>query len=201
MDKKGNLVWCDMEMTGLDANKDTILEIAIQVTDQELNVLSDGLNLIVHQDEPTLQAMGKWCHNQHRASGLWDQVIQSSITVEEAQEEALKLVRKYCYRGRSPLCGNSIGQDRLFLMKYMSKLNDYFHYRNIDVSSLKELAKRWYPDLPPYAKKSTHRAMDDILDSIGELEYYRKYIMLSSISSIENICNEENTKANTKPNQ
>lgn len=176
MQKKKNLVWIDLEMTGLDPAVDHILEVAAIVTDEDLNPLDEGIDLVIHQGESVLQAMNPWCIEQHGASGLTDAVRASTITVEQAQEQVLALVRQFCDPKKGVLCGNSVWMDRMFLSKYMPDLIDYLHYRLVDVSSLKELITRWYPH-DPYAvkqKSDTHRALTDIHESIAELKQYRE---------------------------
>lgn len=168
-----NLVWMDMEMTGLSPEKDHILEIATIVTDKDLNILAEGPVFAVHQPPHVLDEMNKWCQKQHKKSGLVDRVKKSNITLEEAEKETLKFVKQWVGKNKSPLCGNSIHQDRNFLRRYMPTLNDYFHYRLIDVSTVKELVNRWY-DIKKFDKESQHLALEDIRDSIEEMKYYRK---------------------------
>jgi len=173
---KDSLIWIDMEFTGLDLDKDVILEIATVVTDGDLNVLSEGPNIAVHQDDGMLAGMDEWNRKHHRESGLVDRVRASAETAESAEEKTLEFLRTYCEPGKAPLCGNSVHQDRAYIVKYMPRLNNFLHYRNIDVSSIKELVRRWYPKLPEYKKKQTHKAHEDILESIGELRYYRENV-------------------------
>jgi len=171
------LIWLDLEMTGLDPDQQTIIEIGTVVTDSDLSVVARGPSLVIHQSDAVLAAMDPWCIEHHGQSGLTQRVRDSSITLAQAEEQTLAFLKKYCKSNASPLCGNSIGQDRRFLVKYMPRLNHFFHYRNIDVSSIKELVKRWYPpDLQPPDKKKTHYVMDDIDESIEELRFYRKAI-------------------------
>jgi len=168
------LVWLDLETTGIDDRTSQILEIATVITDKHLEQVIEGPDLVIHQPESVLRAMDPWCEEQHGASGLTESARQSKITLAEAEEETLAFVRRHCLRGRAPLCGNSIGFDRRFLMHHMPRLNDYLHYRNIDVSTLKELARRWHPGaLETLEKRSAHRALDDIRESIDELRLYR----------------------------
>ena len=169
-----NLIWLDLEMTGLSVEQDVILEIATIVTDRDLNVLAEGPDYVIHQSDHLLANMGEWVTKQHTTSGLVEAVKQSSITSAQAEQDTLAFVSQYVPKGRSPMCGNSICTDRRFLYRYMPELEAYFHYRHIDVSSLKELAKRWKSGCV-YSSKSTssHRALADIKDSIGELSYYR----------------------------
>ena len=170
-----NLIWIDLEMTGLDPLQERIIEIATVVTDSELNVIAEGPSIAINQSEQLLQAMDEWNTNQHGKSGLTERVRKSSITEAQAEAATLEFLKQWVPEGVSPMCGNSIGQDRRFLVRYMPELADYFHYRNLDVSTLKELVKRWKPELiNGFNKKGSHLAMDDIYDSIKELAYYRK---------------------------
>jgi oligoribonuclease len=170
------LIWIDLEMTGLDPDHCHILEIATLVTDADLTVLDEGPDLVVHQPDVVLDAMGSWCTEHHGDSGLTAAVRASTVTVAEAERRTLAFLRDYCQRGESPLCGNSVYMDRLFINRYMPKLGDFMHYRTVDVSTLKELVRRWYPalDLPP--KQEAHRALDDIRESIAELRHYRQAV-------------------------
>ncbi|TDO99016.1 oligoribonuclease [Marinomonas balearica] len=170
-----NLVWIDLEMTGLDPEINTIIEIATIVTDKDLNVLAQGPNLVVHQEKSVMDAMDEWCTTHHGQSGLTQKVLDSSISMAQAESETIAFLEKYLPAGKSPICGNSVGQDRRFLYKYMPKLEMFFHYRYIDVSTLKELGRRWKPEaLEGFEKKGAHLALDDIVESIGELKHYRK---------------------------
>lgn len=174
MDKKSNLIWIDLEMSGLKPETDHILEIATLVTDKDLTIIAEGPSLIIHQPEPVLEAMDDWCTTHHGQSGLTQKVRDSQISIEQAESETLAFVREWVEEGASPLCGNSIWQDRRFLIKYMPQLDAFCHYRNIDVSTLKELARRWQPSiLDGFQKKGSHRALDDIIESIDELKHYR----------------------------
>lgn len=178
MANKGNLIWIDLEMTGLEPKKDVIIEIATIVTDSDLNILAEGPMLAIHQSDTLLDGMDEWCTNQHGKSGLTQRVKESVVTEAEAEQETLAFLKQYLAPGESPMCGNSIGQDRRFLDKYMPELEAFFHYRNLDVSSLKELAKRWKPEVAAgVVKKGSHLAMDDIRDSIDELKYYREHFI------------------------
>jgi oligoribonuclease len=167
----------DLEMTGLDPDRDQILEMATIVTDGNLKILAEGPVFAIHQPTRVLNNMNAWCKKQHKKSGLVDRVKQSDITLEKAEKETLKFIKKWVGKNKSPLCGNSIHQDRAFLRHYMPTLNDYLHYRLIDVSTIKELAKRWYKT-KAFEKESTHLALDDIRDSIEELNHYRELIFV-----------------------
>jgi oligoribonuclease len=172
-----NLIWIDLEMTGLDTDRDSILEIATIVTDRELNVLAEGPVFAIAHPESRLQAMDDWNRNQHGSSGLWEQVLASGIDHAQAEAETLDFLREWVPPGKSPMCGNSICQDRRFLHRQMSELEQYFHYRNLDVSTLKELARRWAPGIARgIGKASAHTALSDIRDSIDELRYYRRFM-------------------------
>jgi oligoribonuclease len=171
-----NMVWMDLEMTGLDPEQDTILEIATIITDKALNIIAEGPNLVVHQDKERLDRMDSWCREHHGASGLSAKVLASDTSMHEAEAQTLDFIRQYVPERTSPLCGNSIHQDRRFLVRYMPALEAYMHYRNVDVSTVKELARRWYPDLTPPEKRGAHLALDDIRESIEELRHYRQHI-------------------------
>jgi len=177
----GDLIWIDLEMTGLDPEKAVILEIAAVVTDASLRVLAEGPDIAIHHPEKVLQSMESWSRQHHQSSGLLDRVRASSVDCREAEQEVLGFLSRHCKKGKSPLCGNSIWQDRRFLIKYMRELESFFHYRNIDVSSIKELAKRWYPSLPAYKKKKAHLALSDIRESINELKYYREKVFVKTM--------------------
>ena len=174
----GHLTWIDLEMTGLDHSKHVIIEIASIITDEQLNVVSEGPVIAIGYPEETLSLMEEWSLEHHQASGLLDRVRNSDCTCRQAELDTLEFVSQHCTKKGSPLCGNSVWQDRLFLTKYMPQLEDFLHYRIIDVSSIKELIKRWYPALPPFKKKKTHLAMDDIRESIEELKFYREHIFV-----------------------
>ena len=173
-----HLIWIDLEMTGLDPETYVIVEIASIVTDDQLNLVAEGPDIAINQPDAILRSMEPWSLEHHQASGLTDRIKASSCTCAQAEAETLSFLSKYCEKGASPLCGNSIGQDRRFLVKYMPTLEDFFHYRNIDVSTIKELAKRWYPALSRFEKEKTHLALNDIRESIDELVYYRKNVFL-----------------------
>ena len=173
-----NLIWIDLEMTGLDTVNDVIIEIATIITDKELNTLAEGPMLAIHQSDAILDGMDEWNQKQHGGSGLIERVRNSSIHEAEAEQQTIEFLQQYVSAGKSPMCGNSICQDRRFLARCMPKLEDFFHYRNLDVSTLKELANRWAPDIAKaFEKESSHLALDDIKDSIDEMQYYRKNIL------------------------
>jgi len=173
-----NLIWIDLEMTGLDTVNDTIIEIATLVTDAELNLLAEGPSIAVHQDEAVLARMDEWNTRQHAQSGLVQRVRASRYAARDAEVATLNFLRAWVAPGASPMCGNSICQDRRFLAREMPELEAYFHYRNLDVSTLKELARRWRPEvLKGFQKQSRHLALDDIRDSVEELRYYREHLL------------------------
>ncbi|MDO9423300.1 MAG: oligoribonuclease [Methylobacter sp.] len=173
-----HLIWIDLEMTGLDPDSDSIIEIATIVTDNNLNILAQGPVLAVHQSDAALAAMDEWNHHHHGQSGLIERVKASAIDTAEAERQTLAFLKQWVPENTSPICGNSIGQDRRFLYRYMPKLEAYFHYRNIDVSTLKELAARWAPEVKEgFKKQSTHQALADIIESIEELRYYREHFI------------------------
>lgn len=173
-----NLIWIDLEMTGLDPDNDVIIEIATVVTDSQLNVLAEGPVMAVKQSDALLQGMDEWNTRQHGQSGLTQRVRESQISAEQAQRQTLAFLQQWLPAGKSPMCGNSICQDRRFLYRGMPELEVYFHYRNLDVSTLKELVARWAPDLKSGLKKrGSHLALDDIYDSIAELQYYREHFI------------------------
>jgi oligoribonuclease len=175
---KKNLIWIDLEMTGLDTNNDAIIEIATIVTDGDLNVLAEGPILAIHQSDDILDGMDDWNTRQHGGSGLTERVQNSTLTVGDAEQQTLEFLTKYVPAGVSPMCGNSICQDRRFMARLMPELEAFFHYRNLDVSSLKELARRWAPKVEKsFKKNSSHLAMDDVKDSIRELQHYREHFI------------------------
>lgn len=172
-----NLAWIDLEMTGLDPERERIIEVATLVTDKDLNILAEGPVLAVHQSDALLAAMDEWNTRTHGESGLVDRVRASRMDEAEAQRQTIGFLERWVGAGVSPICGNSVHQDRRFLVRYMPELERYFHYRNLDVSTLKELARRWAPEVAAgYTKESSHRALDDIRDSVRELAYYRKHL-------------------------
>lgn len=178
MSAKTNLIWIDLEMTGLDPEKERIIEIATIVTDADLNTIAEGPVMAIHQSDELLDAMDEWCTRTHGENGLTQRVKDSEISEAEAEQATLAFLREHVDAGASPICGNSIGQDRRFLVKYMPELEAFFHYRNLDVSTLKELAQRWKPEiLKGFKKNNTHLALDDIRESINELKYYREHFI------------------------
>lgn len=173
-----NLIWIDLEMTGLDPQHDWIIEIATVVTDARLAVLAQGPVIAVHQPESVLAEMDEWNTRHHGDSGLTERVRESSSSTADAERETLEFLNAWVSPGKSPMCGNSICQDRRFMARLMPDLEAYFHYRNLDVSTLKELARLWKPELAAgFAKKGAHLALDDILESIDELRYYREHFI------------------------
>lgn len=176
-----NLIWVDLEMTGLNPDQDRIIEIATLVTDSELNVIAEGPVFAIHQSDAQLAGMDEWNTRQHNQSGLVQRVKESVIDEKKAEAATLEFLRKYTVEGKSPMCGNSVWQDRRFLSRYMPALEKYFHYRLIDVSTLKELALRWAPRVyNGVQKESRHLAMDDIRDSVNELRHYREHFLKSA---------------------
>jgi len=175
--KAGNLIWIDLEMTGLEPNRDTIIEIATVVTDSQLELIAEGPVLAVHQSDAVLEGMDEWNTKHHGESGLIERVRHSATTMGEAEQETIAFLQQHVNAGESPICGNSICQDRRFLARWMPELERYFHYRNLDVSTVKELARRWAPEVADgFVKKGRHEALSDILESIEELVYYRAHL-------------------------
>jgi len=177
LQSRDNLIWIDLEMTGLNPDKEKIIEIATLVTDSDLNIIAEGPNLIISQPKEILDAMDDWNTNQHGLSGLIEEVSNSNITEQMAEIETLDFVSKYVGENTSPMCGNTVSHDRRFLSKYMPRLEAYFNYRHIDVSSFKEAAVRWMNEAQVYEKKGSHRALGDIKESVEELKFYKKLFM------------------------
>lgn len=172
-----NLIWIDLEMTGLDPDTDSIIEIATLVTDGQLSLLAEGPELAIHHPVERLQAMDEWNRNTHARSGLWQRVLDSEVDMGEAEQRTIAFLEQWVPAGKSPICGNSICQDRRFLYRCMPALERYFHYRNLDVSTLKELARRWAPQIAAgIAKQGTHTALADIRESVEELRHYRRFM-------------------------
>lgn len=181
MQNDKNLVWLDMEMTGLNPDTDRIIEVAMIITDSDLNILAQSEVLVIHQPDSIINHMDKWNTSTHTRTGLIDKVRVSTLTEAEAEEKLLAFISEWVPEKASPMCGNSIHQDRRFMVRYMPKLEAYFHYRNLDVSTLKELAKRWNPPVAKgISKKGAHQALDDIKESIEEMAYYRKHFLTVS---------------------
>ena len=174
---RDRLIWIDLEMTGLDTGNDSILEIATVVTDSQLRVLAEGPELAIAHPLAALEAMDEWNRNQHRKSGLWQRVLDSEVSLAQAEARTVAFLNEWVPAKASPMCGNSICQDRRFLHRLMPRLEQYFHYRNLDVSTLKELARRWAPDvLAGVGKQAAHTALSDVHDSIEELRHYRRFM-------------------------
>lgn len=174
---EGRLIWIDLEMTGLDTDRDSIIEIATVVTDANLQILAEGPEFAIAHDLATLEAMDDWNRNQHGKSGLWDRVLTRGVSMAEAERRTLEFLQAWVGPKASPMCGNSICQDRRFLHRLMPRLEKYFHYRNLDVSTLKELARRWAPQvLEGVRKQASHTALSDVRDSIEELRHYRRHM-------------------------
>lgn len=177
-----NLIWIDLEMTGLEPKTHRIIEIATVVTDSELNVLAEGPVIAVQTEQKELDLMDEWCTTHHGNSGLTKRVQESVVTMQEAEQLTIEFLKPYVPAGKSPMCGNSICQDRRFMVEQMPLLENYFHYRNLDVSTLKELARRWAPEVYQSHKKSgAHLALADILESIDELNHYRKFLFKEGV--------------------
>jgi len=179
---KHKLLWIDLEMTGLNPHYDTILEIASLVTDDQLNLIAEGPNIVIHHDDAVLLRMNDWCKVQHAKTGLTEAVKKSTTSMLDAEKQTLEFMKEHCEKNEAMLCGNSIWNDRLFLQEYMPLITKYVHYRMIDVSTIKQLAHLWYPKSPhvKFEKKETHRALEDIQESVEELKHYRKYFWIQS---------------------
>jgi len=172
------LVWLDMEMTGLDPEKERIIEVAVVITEHDLTIVAEGPVIVVHQPDSLLDAMDSWNKSTHGKSGLIDRVKASTLSESDAEHQLITFMAQYVPAGKSPLCGNTVSQDRRFMFNYMPKLEQFFHYRTIDVSTLKELARRWKPELlKGFEKRSKHEALADIYESIDELKYYREHFI------------------------
>jgi len=173
-----HLIWIDLEMTGLNPERECIIEIATIVTDKDLNLVAEGPVIAIYQPDSVLDKMDDWCTQTHTASGLTERVRNSKISAKQAQQMTLDFLKQHLPAGKSPMCGNTVSQDRRFLCRYMPELEAYFSYRHIDVSTLKELAKRWRPNLlAGFSKSGRHQALDDIRESIAELQYYREHFI------------------------
>ena len=170
---ESRLVWIDLEMTGLDPDENTIIEIATIVTESDLSIVAEGPSFAIDVGKEELAKMDNWNVKPHTANGLLDRIHSDGVSMENAERQNLEFLREHCSPGQSPLCGNTIGQDRRFLRRYMQELHDFFHYRSVDVTSIKILARSWYPEVGKWRKNSGHRALDDIRGSIEELSYYR----------------------------
>jgi len=175
--RANNLIWLDMEMTGLQPDSDRIIEVALLVTDSQLNILAESPVWVLHQPDEVLDAMDSWNKSTHAKTGLIARVKASAFTEAQAEAQALEFLAQHVPANASPMCGNSICQDRRFLARWMPQLEGYFHYRNLDVSTLKELVRRWKPELKGFSKEGKHEALADILESIEELKFYRKSVM------------------------
>jgi oligoribonuclease len=175
-----NLVWIDLEMTGLQPEKDTILEIATTITDNNLEIIECGPNIVINHSDIVLSMMDAWNQDTHTKSGLYKAVQESTISLKEAEDQTLEFIMRHCVEKTAPLCGNSVWQDRLFLQRYMPRIDAFLHYRIIDVSSIKEVARRWYPDNKQtrFPKPNNHRACEDVTYSIEELRHYKNYFFI-----------------------
>jgi oligoribonuclease len=175
------LIWIDLEMTGLNPDRGGILEIASLVTDGELHILEEGPNLAIRHPAPVLEAMEEWSATHHKASGLLDRVRASTHDTRGAEQATLAFLKTHCRPNTSPLCGNSVWQDRRFLIRHMPELESFLHYRNIDVSTIKELVRLWYPALPAFQKENNHLALKDIRESVRELAHYREHVFVPAV--------------------
>lgn len=170
-----NIVWVDLEMTGLNPDVEEIIETAVIVTDKELNILAEGGEFIINQPASKFEQMDDWNQSHHSSSGLWKRVLNSTTDIKQAEQGILDFIKPFILKGKCPLAGNSIWQDRRFIVKYMPNLDQFLHYRMIDTSSVKEIIKRWYTNDEEFKKSNSHRAMDDIKESIEELKFFRKH--------------------------
>ncbi len=191
---KDNFVWIDLEMSGLDPDKEVIIEIATIVTDCNLNILEEGPDLVIHQPEIYLTRMDDWNKNQHSKSGLIDDVRQSMISLDEAEMQTLDFIKKYCEAKQNPLCGNAVHHDRRFLIKYMPKIHEFLHYRHVDVSTIKTVVSKWYPKQKEVKKNTTHRALSDIRESIEELKLYREHYFKTVEESAASLSSSSNSQ-------
>lgn len=203
MTGRPSLVWLDMEMTGLDPEHCTILELALIITDSDLDVIDECGPLIVHQPEEVLAAMDPWCIEHHGASGLTEASRRSTLTLAEAEAQALAFLERYLRPGEPPVAGNSVHVDRAFVARHMPRLHAFFHYRNVDVSTVKELVRRWYPDLDPPPKAERHRALEDLRESIAELRFYRETVFRppEEIRRTQRVVSEEENAAGAPPEE
>lgn len=177
-DPNKRMVWIDLEMTGLNLERESIIEIATIITDSELNILAEGPNLAISVSEELIEGMDDWNTRHHFGSGLIDRVRNNSVSLEEAERQTLEFIKQYVPKRTAPLCGNSVWNDRQFLVKEMPSVANYLHYRMVDVSTIKELARRWYPGLPKFEKKGAHLALDDIRESVFELVHFRELLFI-----------------------
>ena len=177
-DPNKRMVWIDLEMTGLDLERERIIEIATIITDSELNIIAEGPNLAISVPEELIEGMDDWNTRHHFGSGLINRVRNESVSLEDAEQQTLEFIKQYVPKNTAPLCGNSVWNDRQFLVKEMPTVTDYLHYRMVDVSTIKELARRWYPELPKFEKKGTHLALDDIRESVFELVHFRELLFI-----------------------
>ena len=177
-DPNKRMVWIDLEMTGLDLERERIIEIATIITDSELNIIAEGPNLAISVPEELIEGMDDWNTRHHFGSGLINRVRNESVSLEDAEQQTLEFIKQYVPKNTAPLCGNSVWNDRQFLVKEMPTVTDYLHYRMVDVSIIKELARRWYPGLPKFEKKGTHLALDDIRESVFELVHFRELLFI-----------------------
>ncbi|DAC39048.1 MAG TPA: oligoribonuclease [Candidatus Poseidoniales archaeon] len=177
-DQNKRMVWIDLEMTGLDLERESIIEIATIITDSELNIIAEGPNLAISVSEELIEGMDDWNTRHHFGSGLIERVRHDSVSLEEAEQLTLDFIKQYVPRRTAPLCGNSVWNDRQFLVKEMPEVAKYLHYRMVDVTTIKELVRRWYPDVPRFSKKAAHLALDDIRESVHELAYFREHVFI-----------------------